>query len=378
MTTQPSQERLTELAEKLANGTITAAERKEFEQWYQAFDDHQLEKESQESVEDLEARLHLQIMQRGHITARPPRKLVYLSRVAAAAIILISLSFVGYWLTHQPEAAQQAVAENDIAPGRHTATLTLANGRRIVLANTANGQIATEAGTAITKTSDGQLLYTQADSGQPESYNTLSTASAETYQLRLPDGTRVWLNANSSLKFPTSFTGAERLVELTGEAYFSVVHHAAQPFRVKYANQMVEDIGTEFNINSYSDEAASQVTLVEGAASVQAAAFKVVLQPGQQATLGEAGFQLKTVNTEAIAAWKNERFYFADQDFKAAMRQLARWYDVKVVFDENLPANINAGGWLPRNTPLSVVLKSLEDSGIARFRLDKRTLYVRK
>jgi len=306
-------------------------------------------------------------------------------RVAAAASIILGLTIGAYSLLHKKPAPQ--IAQNqthEILPGGNKAILTLANGNQISLTDAKNGKLAVQGNTAISKTSAGQVVYQAAPSGtgNPQSeiaYNTVSTPRGGQYHLTLADGTNVWLNAASSIKYPIAFTGNDRQVEITGEAYFEVVHNAAQPFKVAVNGQTVEDIGTHFNINAYSDEPAIKTTLLEGAVKVSTAKQNgVTLVPGQQAQVIAGKFPSKinvvVVDADETVAWKNGLTSFDNADIYELMRQVGRWYDVKVLYEGDIPQKHFTGA-VSRSAKLSDLLKILELSDI-HFKVEGKTITV--
>jgi len=308
--------------------------------------------------------------------------------VAAALALIIS----GVWLFNSEYVGSKQVQDepayaSDIAPGSVGATLTLANGQTIKLSDAANGELAKEAGVTITKSVDGQIVYEVASSSRNNSaVNTLSTAKGETYQIRLPDGTVVWLNAASSLTYSTQLLSAgKRTVKLTGEGYFDVAKDAAHPFVVQTRRQEVEVLGTQFNINSYADERAIATTLLEGSVRVlsppnarNSSKTLAVLKPGQQSLHTAKGLQVMPVDTERILDWKKDEFNLEDIDFRTAMRKIARWYNVEVIYDPDLPADIEVGGWISRKNNISAVLKLIEQTKQVHFKIEGRRIYVEK
>jgi ferric-dicitrate binding protein FerR (iron transport regulator) len=217
--------------------------------------------------------------------------------------------------------------------------------------------------TKIIKTDSGRLAYNGTNEKPTEiTYNTLSTPKGGQYQLILPDGSKVWLNAASSIRYPTAFVGNSRIVEITGEAYFEVMHNSKVPFEVKTRSQVIEDIGTSFNVNAYTDEAAIRTTLLEGAVKVD----NVVLKPGEQAE-ADNGTQkitvIKGVDIQRAVAWKNGIFSFKDADLKTVMRQLARWYNVDVEYEGAVPGG-SFGGDIGRGLTLSQVLEGLAETRV--------------
>ena len=292
-------------------------------------------------------------------------------RIAAAASIIFVLSMGGYFYFKPVQPLK-----NDVPPGSNTATLTLSNGKKIVLSAANNGQLAREAGVSITKRADGQLFYTIADkAAAANGFNTLSTAKGETYKVNLPDGTQVWLNAASSLTYPARFAGKERKVSLTGEGYFEVAKDKLHPFKVNTGSQEVTVLGTHFNINSYSDEPATKTTLLEGSVKITANHKERMLQPGQQVTFSNGQFKLDEVDTELAAAWKNNKFLFDGDRIDYIMRMVKRWYNVEVVYQGNISTEKFYGG-TSRYANVSEVLKSLEATGKIHFRIEDHKIIV--
>jgi len=310
---------------------------------------------------------------------------------AAAAVAAITL---GTWLytSRHPEgsAATRDLLVNDIKPGSVGATLTLANGKTIKLSSATNGELAKEAGVTIKKTADGQLIYEIASvprnddnapslregtTKQSHTSNTLATAKGETYQVKLPDGTAVWLNAASSLTYSASLTAhGKRVVRLSGEAYFQVAKDKTRPFIVESNGQKVEVMGTHFNINSYDEESSVKTTLLEGSVRINDA---LVLRPGQQSVIsGTEPILVKEANLEEAMAWKNGDFLFGEEDFRTTMRKIARWYDVEIVYAPSAPDNLAPGGWVSRSKNISAVLKIMEATGKVHFKVEGRRITV--
>ncbi|MGF6928308.1 transmembrane sensor [Chitinophaga sp. W2I13] len=304
-------------------------------------------------------------------TGNPPRRLNYRQYAwwaAAASLLLLVATGILRW--QQPSGKQQLATKYDVAPGGSKAVLKLADGSVIALDSVAKRQI--QLGNATAQQVNGQLNYAPSSGGEAAGINVLTTPRGGQFQVVLPDGTRVWLNAASSLSYPTAFTGKERLVEVSGEAYFEVAKDAHKPFRVKISNQenYIDVLGTHFNVNAYPDEAAIRSTLLEGRIRFSAAQA-VVLSPGQQAVL-TAGTQtpqvVNGVDTSAVMAWRSGLFNFEGQHLREVMRQLARWYNIEVVYDQEVP-DVVFGGKIVRNVSLTQLLKILTDAGI-HFRLE--------
>lgn len=292
--------------------------------------------------------------------------------VAAAAVLLICLSFGIYtYLDQAPKnnPGQVSTIQNKVEPGENKAVLVLANGKKVNLMEAANGEIATQSGIVITKTREGQLVYTNPARADEKTktdqvpFNEILTPNGGQYQLNLPDGTAVWLNAASSLKYPTYFSGRERKVELTGEAYFEVAKNKAMPFIVKTGRQEVRVLGTHFNINSYSNEKETKTTLLEGAVKVAGNGATVVLKPGQQAVLSSSQLQVQPVDIEEAIAWKNGYFQFNRSDLESLMRQVSRWYNVKVQYTGKIPLKEYTGK-IPRHVSTEKLIEMLNYSGI--------------
>lgn len=317
----------------------------------------------------------------------------YLLYAASVTAIVI-----GIWFYTNPSGLMGEklvtgdLSGSNIVPGKQSATLTLANGKKIRLTDAINGELAEESGISITKTADGQLVYEIASQGQvAASYNTLTTAKGETYQLHLPDGSRVWLNAASSITYSTSPIGnsasgerRERSVKLDGEAYFEVAKDKSHPFVVSSKNQRVEVLGTHFNINAYTDENTIKTTLLEGAVKISSprgseTPIAAILKPTQQAVLNASGqLSVKSVNTEDVVSWKKGDFVFNNEDFKVTMRKIARWYDVEIVYDTSVPQNIQLAGWVSINGSLSKVLERIAQAGKLHFKIEGRRVTVTK
>ena len=297
----------------------------------------------------------------------------------AAAVILVAGISTYVWLKdtdrYKPSAKNTvtALAVNDIDPGGQKAVLTLADGTAIVLDSAANGQLATQQGSRILK-KDGQVIYTPAGDGQgAPAYNVLRTPRGGMYQLSLPDGTKVWLNAESSISYPVVFSGKARQVEMTGEVYFEVAPDAQMPFKVKVnETNLIEVLGTQFNVKAYTEEDVISTTLLQGAVRVASNGKKINLKPGQQAKASAAQLSAKTIGQTGISeaiAWKEGLFNFQDANLQEIMRQLSRWYDIEVVYEKGIP-DLEFIGEIERSLPLSEVLKGLKMSGV-HFRLEK-------
>lgn len=266
---------------------------------------------------------------------------------------------------------------NDVNAGGVKATLTLANGARVILDDAKNGTLSNQGNTKVIKT-NGKLAYNAENNSLMASvYNTVSTPRGGRYQVVLPDGSQVWLNAASSIRFPTAFTGKERKVEITGEAYFEVAKNKALPFVVKVNDAEVRVFGTHFNVMAYSDEDVVKTTLLEGSVQFSNGSSSYMLKPGEQSELDKSG-QVKVnsdVDVESVIAWKNNLFDFENADIDDIMRQLSRWYDVDVVYNSK-KVNERFFAEIPSTSNLSDVLKALELTGKVKFDIQGRKIII--
>lgn len=298
--------------------------------------------------------------------------------VVAASIVLV-MGFGSYFfLNKYMPLKHDANLAADIAPGKLGATLTLASGKQIHLSDALNGKLADESGVAISKTEDGQIVYElkRAAGDGSGKMNSLSTAKGETYQLRLPDGSMVWLNAASSLTYAADLNGqGKRRVSLEGEAYFEISKDKVRPFVVESRGQEVEVLGTHFNINAYQDEGMVRTTLLEGRVRVCQGNAQQVLLPGTQASNASGRLSVEQVDTDLIVAWKNNNFIFDSQRIEAIMRMIGRWYNVDVVY-VGAPPKDTFWGSVSRFDKVSKVLSALESTGQVHFRLQGKTIYV--
>lgn len=306
----------------------------------------------------------------------------------AAAASVIGIACAGgawLWLSRNhptpTPVTTPAVLAADIKPGGNKAILTLADGRKIDLGTTANGLVANQGTTKVAKLSDGQLVYkkekTTDNRPAPNAYNILTTPRKGQFTLLLPDGTRVWINNASTIRYPVAFTGPDRTVELAGEAYFEVAKDAAHPFRVKVQNSATVDVlGTSFNIMAYSDEPTERTTLIDGSIRVTENNQSAVLKPTEQTALDAQGTLkvIPDINVQEVIAWKNGYFHFDHASLETTMRQLARWYDIDVVYQGQLPDHEFQGS-IQRDLPLSDILKNLESEQV-HFKLEGRKLVV--
>jgi len=307
------------------------------------------------------------------VVAKIPKARLWLRIAVAAAIIAVIFSAGLWYFGNTLKVEKNINYVNDIAPGKNGATLTLANGRKILINDALTGNIANESGVKISKTKEGQIIYeiTNNEIGIL-SYNTLSTTRGEQTQVRLPDGTIVFLNAESSLRYPTSFTNIKnREVELKGEGFFSVSKDKLHPFIVHSKGQKVEVLGTQFNINGYNTSNAVMTTLVEGSVKVSGVVSKemAMLKPGQQSSFKNGSLTIKEVLIDDAVAWKDGYFYFSGE-LQTILQDIGRWYDVKIQYDTNSHVHVRLDGHVSRQLTLNKLLKYLgEATGGVQFEL---------
>jgi len=307
-------------------------------------------------------------------------------RVAAAAVIIMMLGTGAYFLFANKGKRDEIVKtennnsiKNDVAPGGNKAILQLADGSTIILDSAQNGTLSQQGNTKVLKLENGQLAYNTSGTTTEVLYNTVSTPRGGQYQLTLADGSKVWLNAASTLRFPATFSGSERKVELIGEGYFEVAKNAAMPFKVDVAGKgEVEVLGTNFNINAYSDEATINTTLLEGKVKVTSVTSTTskFLNPGEQAQQKLNGHIVVKTNVaiDEVMAWKNGIFNFNNATLEMVLRHLSRWYDVDIIFNGAVPQR-TFGGEMQKNLNLSQVLRILERNKV-QFRIEGKNLIV--
>lgn len=297
----------------------------------------------------------------------------------AAAAVLVPLIGLWVWLAERPSTpvGKPAPVLADVKPGGSRATLTLGNGNQILLDTGVAGQLVQKGGVQV-RYNKGLVNYQAAKLADSEvTYNVLTTAKGGEYQLVLPDGSKVWLNAASSLRYPTAFTGKDRHVELTGEAYFEVAQQKDHPFSVSVGTMDVKVLGTEFDIMAYPEENRKLTTLVQGAVKVENGSEVRKLAVGDQAAVGGNGEMsvASNVNVESVIAWKLGFFQFSNIDLKTMMREIARWYDIDVVYQRN-DLSGTYGGRISRKLNLSDLISLLEGNGVGHFKMEGRKLIV--
>jgi transmembrane sensor len=300
-----------------------------------------------------------------------------------AVVLLIAFTGGAIFIQRQKHTVEnrESVVKKTVMPGSNRAVLTLADGSKVDLDSSAKGYLANQAGgISIKKTGTGKLQYerTGVVNANKLMYNTIATPRAGQYEIELPDGTKVWLNAETKLRYPVQFNAGERRVELTGEAYFEVAHNEALPFKVVTAEQTVTVLGTHFNIKGYADENTIATTLLEGSVSIVNKLSKQskILAPGKQANIvrGKGLIDINNARVDEIMAWKNGYFIFENQDIKSIMKLISRWYDVDVDF--KLTRSVSFGGTFSRSSDLNKLLKNFELLGDVHFELKERRITV--
>lgn len=364
---------LEQLAHKMQTAALTQEEQMYFDTWFHAMAAQPLEipEEYASSESEVHDRLYRHLyatMNPGH-TQTSGLSSLFNRRwlMAAASIMLVSVFGIYIYNMQQQPPARVVISEKtDIAPGSNKAVLTFANGKQINLTDVAIGNIAENNGMRISKTADGVLQYTPtALKPMAAGTNSIATPAGGQYTVQLPDGTRVMLNAASSLTYPEQFDNAERKVTLTGEAYFEVAAESKRPFRVQTANQLVEVLGTRFNLNCYEDEPVTTTILEDGSVNVTSAAEKKTLRPGQQSTLkkGDMAFTISDADLQTGLAWTRGKLTFKDADLPTILRLVSRWYNVQIRYEGVIKDDLYTGG-ISRNSKLSTLLDILKDNSI--------------
>ncbi|MET6996418.1 FecR domain-containing protein [Chitinophaga defluvii] len=385
---------ISSLAEKWLNGTITPAEKQQFEDWYNRQPGLSIEWLKDETADELRKKIFLSIISRLETTpAIPeeapvidmPRRSKWRQRVsvAAAVLMLLGSTVIYFYISNNKTTTRQmpvaGISTGAIMTGKTKATLTLSDGTVIQLDSMKTDQIVLQGSTSVYKNEDGEIVYEPGSNETGELYNTLTIPRGSGLSsVMLSDGSKVWLNVESTLRFPVAFSSKERKVRVTGEAYFEVSKDASRKFLVETEGATTEVLGTHFNVNTYEKPEEVLVTLLEGAVRVSnPAAQEQLLQPGQQAEVKPVGIILlnKMPDLEAVMAWKHGLFKMDNSDVHTVMAQLARWYDVEVRFEKDLE-DIRFSGTISRNTDLAKVLEMLSMTKEVRFRQEGEKIVV--
>jgi len=381
---------LLEIMTRFKNGEATPAEIQEIELWYenQASNEGYTDNMSADERLETERKMLLRISDSIKPETTPPIKLYpnkWLKTFAIAAAILLAIGVSFYFKSGVKKTDQnnQVVAKaNDVAPGSNKAILTLANGKRISLAGLTNGQIASQSGIRISKTANGQLVYettanTSSKGLKPE-FNTIEVPVGGQWQVILPDHSKVWLNALSSITYPLHFIGNEREVKISGEAYFEVAHNAKMPFKVRAGSQVVEVLGTHFNVMAYAEDKLIKTTLLEGSVKILEGKISKLLVPGEQAQVNAGKITVTNdIDMEDVVAWKNGYFKF-DDNLETIMAKVAKWYDVEVVYQSKPDPNNVYAGKVSRAKNISSLLKIIAFNGDVHFKIEGRRVIVTK
>lgn len=369
------------LLQKYISGNCTENEKAQLESWFLQQDiDAKIDLSEADHLVDL-----IEVRNRLELDSKNKKRHILWPRLAAAATITLAFGFGMYFYfakDSKTAAKVQTEVAADIKPGGNKALLILADGKTVDLNDVKDGEVAEQSGIKITKSADGQLVYNIVSSNpknnSSNSFNTIETPRGGQYQVRLPDGTKVWLNAASSLKFPTSFAGNVREVRLSGEAYFEVAKDKTKPFKVISDKQTVEVLGTHFNISDYADETATKTTLLEGSVKVEDNTKRqILLKPGQQAILSKSTFEEQTVDVEEAVAWKNGQFVFSNERLETIMQRLGRWYDVDIEYGKGV-SNLTFTGAVSKYKDVSEVLATLELTNSVHFKISNHTILVTK
>jgi transmembrane sensor len=383
-----------EVMDRYIKGEATETDKLELDEWYTKFPPYQGYADGMSASEKLQAKdkmlhnINKQIYQEAIPTKQKHKNILSIVSLAAAIAVIILTTGLLYYLQRDQHHTPQKIAQL-IEPGGNKAFLTLADGSRISLNDANNGKIAKEAGVTISKTSDGKLIYTTHSITGNEvntvnNHNTIETPSGGQYQIQLPDGTSVWLNAASSLKYPVSFSAkTERHVYLTGEAYFEVAKDKARPFVVTATStsgdqkqQFVEVLGTHFDINAYNDDNTIKTTLLEGSILIKLPSETIKLKPGEQSINTGNDLKVAHVNTEYAVAWKDGYFRFNDKTLEMAMKEICRWYNVNVTFKNASLKDEPLAGTISKYSSIAQVLKKMELAGAFRFTVKAREITI--
>lgn len=372
-------QKINRLLQKYLAGTIVESEKQELLDLYQFISS----KSATYPDEQERTRERILLRLKNEIQHKDKKPSFAGMRWIAASVAVIATGLTIFIFT-KPISIDQKVAKQRsfkqaIVPGKYAAVLTLGNGEKIDLDSSTTGKLAVQGRTIITKSAAGRIVYQNGtgDTGKPITYNTITTPAGGQFMVTLPDGSGVWLNATSSLKYPSRFEGKERHVELHGEAYFEVFKNKNSPFTVTAENTNIKVLGTHFNVMAYRNEPAVAATLLEGSIFFSAKNAHALLVPGQQATadFNSENIVLREVNVEDAVAWKNGYFSFRKQNIRTVMNKIARWYNVDVEYSGNVN-NKFLGGTVSRSENITELLNYIELTGIAKFKIEGRRIIV--
>ena len=372
------------LVDRFFEGSITAEEKKKLDDWYHSLSSSHIEVVSGESEEVFGSRIknRLNRIIRKSRNSPAPSRIVIMRAVAAALIIGISIIAFTFLLQNKEQkkfasSNKPARPATDMSPGTNKAMLTLGNGSTIIL-DSISGTLGKDGGIDIVKKGDGQVEY-QDDNiqhNQSAVYNTISTPRGGQYEVALADGTNVWLNASSSIRFPVQFNDSIREVEMTGEVYFEVAHNPSKPFRVKVKDNYINVLGTHFNVMAYDDEPSINTTLLQGSVKVESQNSSRLISPGQEAIADRSGSIkiIKDADVEEAIAWKNGYFQFNRSDIKSIMHQVERWYDADVRYAGDVKLHFT--GQVSRSVNVSELLRKLELTNEVHFKIEGKRITV--
>lgn len=370
-----------DILERFQAGESSSHETDQVQYWLYKFNSEKTSGLSEADLKDTPDEIWSSILHQTQPQTVKTTRLPFRIWTAAAAVVAI-LGICIYFFTKEPSDNRFA---NTIPPGTNKAMLILSSGEQISLKEAKNGLLALQSTMKIMKSEGGEIIYTSRPDPAPSKngarlqesavtgINKMITPRGGQYKVTLPDGTKVWLNAASTLSYPVSFAGqTDRKVELNGEAYFEVAKDKLHPFLVQSKTQLVKVLGTHFNISSYQDDASTQTTLVEGSVLVN----MVALKPGQQAVNSGSLIKIRSVDPDGVIAWKNGEFSFRKESLERIMKQLARWYDVEVVYQDKQVADQLFGGTISKFSDISEVLRMLELTGDVKFKIEGRKIIV--
>lgn len=378
----PVDKRYLELAEKWMKGSITPEEEKEFNIWY--MDGQHEPAIIDEEFNEHSSRMFSRTLHKAGIptNSTKKRKPVLLWASAAAAIFIAIITIV--YFSNRASGPRLERFTQQLVPGSNKAYLTLQNGKRIALSDQVTGTLSSESGIRIRKAADGLLVYEVEESkttADQNAFNTLETPKAGQYKIILPDQTAVWLNAASSITFPSSFAALkERRVILNGEAYFEVHKDADRPFFVVSGNQEIRVLGTHFNVSAYATDLLTSTTLLEGSISLDKyngnqTGNQMILKPGDQAVNDGSSVRIAQVDPEYAIAWKEGKFRFKNENIRTLMEKVSRWYDIEVRYEGDVSQK-NFSGLVSRTENIAVLLNILESTNTIHFKIEGRRITV--
>ncbi|WP_353183893.1 FecR domain-containing protein [Parapedobacter lycopersici] len=377
-----------ELLERYRAGQCTKEEIMLLQKWFHDFEQDPDSRLSEFDLSAAEERFKQRISK--HLDAGRSRRISFRPAIAAAAMLAVGILAGIYFYQSKRDTTLSNYVQNDVDPGTNVAVLTLGNGKQIALSGEDESTLVDESGLMILKDAEGRLVYkVAADADQLSrkiEYNTIETPKGGQYHVQLADGTNVWLNAASSLTFPSSFVGtSERRVEMTGEAYFEVVKDPDKPFIVHGDKQDIEVLGTSFNISNYSNDSFVKTSLLSGSVKItpidkgnQQRTEGVVIRPGQQSVLTERSITVNEVDILEVIDWKNGDFVFNKEPLGGLMNKIARWYNVEIIYDAGLDTSQTFTGQVSRNKKLSAILYALESTNLVHFEITGNRVLVKQ